>query len=1385
MVTGEVAKAGGIFQRLGDVVVRWPLLVIGFWIALAAALFLTLPPLAVVAARHQVEALPADAPVVVTGKQMAEAFHETGSGSMLLVVLTDEKGLGPADEQTYRTLVDKLRQDTKDVQTVQDFLGTPQLREVLQSKDNKVWALPVLVNGDAGTPQAGLSYQHAGEIVKKTVANSTLTANLTGPAATTADLVDIGERDGHVIEAGITIMVLLILLIVYRNPVTMLIPLITIGVSVATAQGVLAGLGELGLGITGQTTVFMTGVIFGVGTDYGVFLISRYHDYVRQGADSDQAVKRSLASVGKVIAASAATVAVTFSAMIFSQLEIFATVGPAISICVIVAFLAAVSFLPAVLVLAGRRGWIKPRSDLTHRFWRRSGIRIVRRPKAHLVASLIVLAILASCASLARYNYDDRKTLPGSVESAVGFTALDRHLPLNSILPQYLFVQSPNDLRTPEALADLELMARRIAQVPDVAMVRGMTRPLGDSLEQTKATWQAGLVGNKLDDASKQIADHDGDLNRLTGGAHQLAGALGDVRDQVKQSMGNVHTLVNALTYMQNQIGGEKKLKDIDDAAKLVTSMRAMGGSLADIIGAARAAGPVMPALDASPMCNMDPSCVRSREQLRRLVAANDDGTLNQMSDLARQLQSTTDTQSLQSTADGLRRALDTANGATRSLSAADPGGVQGRLATLQDGADKLADGSRQLADGVQLLVDQTKNMGAGLGQASAFLLGMKHGAGTPSMSGFYIPPQALKDHDFKTVADIFMSPDGHATRFLIQTKLNPFTTAAMDQINSITNAARSAQPNTALADAKVSMTGMTVGLRDTRDYYNSDTQFIVVATIIIVLLILIALLRAIVAPLYLIASVLISYMSALGIGVIVFQFLLGQELHWSTPGLTFILLVAVGADYNLLLISRIREESAHGVRSGVIRTVGSTGAVITSAGLIFAASMFGLTFASISTLVQIGFIIGAGILLDTFLVRTITVPAVAALVGRANWWPSRPTSSDGQAKQAPILRFLTKANWLPLRLQSHASRIEQEEQPAAPHSSTKPNRRRPRLRPHKPPIEQDKQPPILQRLTKPSWWPPRLRPQVHKPVGWAEPVPTSHSGLTSDHRGQHTRVAVPQTVANRHRHGAHEAHEDLTPHALPLFGTNAMPKQLVTNGLESAVEGQMTANGRHIAETNGKHAADTNGEHPVETNGQPPAETNGKQPLETNGQHPAGTNADRSGEMLKARFRADCRNRRAACWRCGHAIDYDAPPQAPTAFEADHYHPVATRPWLAYAYTNLRPSHSKCNRARGSKPGPLVNTPDLAYANYGERPAETNGQHPAETNGQHRAETNGRHRAETNGQHPAETNGHEPVKTPPAGPSAEDDRVNEPLWIGRWPTSDATFPVDAYDGQS
>lgn len=392
---------------------------------------------------------------------------------------------------------------------------------------------------------------------------------------------------------------------------------------------------------------------------------------------------------------------------------------------------------------------------------------------------------------------------------------------------------------------------------------------------------------------------------------------------------------------------------------------------------------------------------------------AQDDGLLRSIRALAVTLQQTQEYQTLArtvSTLDGqLKQVVST-------LKAVD--GLPTKLAQMQQGANALADGSAALAAGVQELVDQVKKMGSGLNEAADFLLGIKRDADKPSMAGFNIPPQIFSRDEFKKGAQIFLSADGHAARYFVQSALNPATTEAMDQVNDILRVADSARPNTELEDATIGLAGVPTALRDIRDYYNSDMKFIVIATIVIVFLILVILLRALVAPIYLIGSVLISYLSALGIGTLVFQLILGQEMHWSLPGLSFILLVAIGADYNMLLISRIRDESPHGIRIGVIRTVGSTGGVITSAGLIFAASMFGLVGASINTMAQAGFTIGIGIVLDTFLVRTVTVPALTTMIGRANWWPSElgrdpstpPTKADrwlrrvkGHRRKAPI----------------------------------------------------------------------------------------------------------------------------------------------------------------------------------------------------------------------------------------------------------------------------------------------------------------------------------------------------------------------------------------------
>jgi RND superfamily putative drug exporter len=955
----------GAFSVLGRFVVRAPWLIIAAWIAVVAVLAVALPPLTKVAESHPLQPLPPKA--MAAAEQMAKDFGESAQ-NVLIVVLTDNQGLQPADEDAYRKLADTLRSKTNDVAGVQDIATTPALRPLMVSADNKAFYLAVALRAPIGSPESSQAYQRITEIAKRSTAGSSLTAEVTGQAAMAGDLSILAARDMHMIEMVTALFVLIILLVVYRRPVTVLVLLITIGISVASAQGVVSGLAQLGLGVSALTIVLMTAMIVGAGTDYAVFLISRYHEYIRSGMDSDLAVQKALGSIGEVIAASAATVAVTFLGMVFTRMPAFTSIGPALAVSIGIAFLAAVTLLPAILVLAGRRGWVRPRPALTGRLWQRSAVQLVRRPKAHLLVSLSVLIALAGCALFLEPTYNDRLQLPQSAPGNVGFSTMASHFSTSTLLPQYIYVRSPNDLRTSRGLADLDQMAQRVSQLPNIVAVRGITRPTGQPLDQTKLSFQAGEVGSKLGDASTQISDRTGDLDALTNGADQLAAALAQVRDQIRGAGGPMIQFTATLNQVQQQLGA---------AANLLDNVRGLANGSASTLanGAAGAGASMLNVLNNIPLCNVDQACGAARAQLEQLVQGRNNGALP----------------GLQAAVQGLTTQLATASNSLRAAGG-NAAGMSQKIAQMQAAADQLADGSRRLADGVRTLVDQVKQMGLGMNQAAQLLLSMKRDATQPSMAGMYIPPQVLTSDDFKNAAKMFFSPDGHSVRYVVETKFDPFSAAAMDQVASILDTARGAQPNTSLSDASISIVGTTAMYSAMRSYSYDDVRLIVIMTLLVVFFILILLLRAIVAPLYLIASVVISFMSAVGVGVIFFQFVLGQPIYWTVPATAFIVLVAVGADYNLLLITRIREESRLGIRSGIIRAVRSTGGVITSAGIIFAASMFGLLFGSLSNMVQTGFIIGMGLLIDTFVVRTVTVPALAALIGRANWWPSKKT---------------------------------------------------------------------------------------------------------------------------------------------------------------------------------------------------------------------------------------------------------------------------------------------------------------------------------------------------------------------------------------------------------
>ena len=236
-------------------------------------------------------------------------------------------------------------------------------------------------------------------------------------------------------------------------------------------------------------------------------------------------------------------------------------------------------------------------------------------------------------------------------------------------------------------------------------------------------------------------------------------------------------------------------------------------------------------------------------------------------------------------------------------------------------------------------------------------------------------------------VQPLAVSDDGELARVELTMGMDPFSDEANDLIPEIRETAREAAGGeTALVG------GLTAENYDTGETLKSDAKLIIPLILGLIFLILCLLLRAVVAPLYLVATVVLSYAFALGATTLIFTELLGQpDTDPALPTFAFIFLVALGVDYNIFLISRIREEAAwQETKEAVISGLERTGGVITSAGLILAGTFMALASLPLETLIQIGVTIAFGLIVDTFLIRTIVVPAIAFKLGELNWWPSK-----------------------------------------------------------------------------------------------------------------------------------------------------------------------------------------------------------------------------------------------------------------------------------------------------------------------------------------------------------------------------------------------------------
>ncbi|MBB4854737.1 RND superfamily putative drug exporter [Mycobacteroides chelonae] len=994
---------------------RRPWLVIGSWLAVLIILNLGIPQLETTVAKHSAPFMPSNTQAAQTFQYMSERFGVPASSAIGSVVLVDEQGINEADQRVYAQLIDALRADTQNVAYMLDAYSSEDLRDIGMSPDGKAIHLALAGTGDIGTTKAHENAVHIRRIIDQLPKPEGLDIYLTGPSPILTDLFSAMDSSLVVITGVSIALITLVLLAVYRSLITAMVPLMTIGIALGVARPVISLMGGHGVLLVSNFTIsLMTAIVLGAATDYAIFIIASYHEGRRSQLSVPDALRHGAGKVNGILGASALTIAVAASAMAFTELGMFKAAGPPIAIATVLALAVALTVPYAILSVLGTRGYAEPRHLNEHK-WRRTGARILRHAGALSAACVAFLLAAGSVIATYRVNFSESSMLLNETDSTIGYAKVHDHWGVNEAAPEYLVVTSDRDMRNTDDLAALEHIASTISTLPDIAYVRSITRPTGKPLPETTTGYQAGIIGQRLGEAQQRVAQSSPDLGRLVSGLTQLQSGADTAAANAPRLVAGIERVVAlARTVINGYESTGQAISTATGSTADIPQILADLTSLIDVLDhslqalstnaltadAVSTLGSVLgPALnpELAPACTSNPVCAHARTRLDELDAISHGA----MTRVLRHLLASTDApqeaiETAQSALPRVKEALAQLQSLSKQLGGQSSTQVRKQLDELVQGASALAQGVSRLSGGLTQVkggVDQisglTGQLNNGLKEAAGYLdnIGAHTSAGPGA--GFYLPPQGFTDKQFVAGQELLFSPDGKTARMLVVFDVEPESYRALNTAHQLAPAATRAAGETSLRNAQFASTGLASLSADMRDQVWRDFATYGVVAMLGVFLVLAVLLRSLLAPLFMVAVVTLSFAAAAGIAILFWQHIIGIDVDWSVFPVSFMALIAVGADYSMLFAARIREESQDGIVRGILRGFGSTGSVITTAGLVFALTMFALMSGSVINLLQIGFTIGIGLLLDITVVRTAMVPAAMSIIGNKIWWPS------------------------------------------------------------------------------------------------------------------------------------------------------------------------------------------------------------------------------------------------------------------------------------------------------------------------------------------------------------------------------------------------------------
>ncbi|OLF18752.1 MMPL family transporter [Actinophytocola xanthii] len=471
-----------MFERLGRFVVHNPWKVIAGWVLITVAVVSFAPALGDVVTSDQSNFLPSDYESVQAGELATRAFGEQNDSSATIVVRREDGAeLSQQDTGAIGDLAQELQ--GADIERVTQVVTGEQA----VSPNKKVQLVSVGLKGIGDDPVLVEAIGKIRDTTAPALEDTGLEYAVTGDVAMFADNADAFDTAFVIVGAATIVLIIGLLLLIYRSPVAALLPIVTVGVVSAIAPGLIAWLAQaFNFQVDQSVQIVMTIVLYGVGTDYIVFLLFRFREQLRAGEDPKQALVKSVARVGEVIASAAAAIIIAFSALLLAVFGGFRSFGPSLSIAVALMALASVTLIPAVVSLLGTKvfwpskSWQRTPKGTT---FQRLGAFTGRRPGVVALVSGGLMVVLALGMIGFNTDYDQTGQLPADTESARGLEYMESGFPPGALNPTSVLVESENGALDQAAM---NAYAGELAEVPGVGAVRpGPTGPVTFSEDGT------------------------------------------------------------------------------------------------------------------------------------------------------------------------------------------------------------------------------------------------------------------------------------------------------------------------------------------------------------------------------------------------------------------------------------------------------------------------------------------------------------------------------------------------------------------------------------------------------------------------------------------------------------------------------------------------------------------------------------------------------------------------------------------------------------------------------------------------------------------------------------------------------------------------------------